>query len=45
MTETAQNIIAFAIGFAFVCGGFALVVMAVDIIRDWMNDKDKKCSK
>ena len=37
----AQNIIAFSIGFALVCVGFALIVMAIDIIRDWMKDEDK----
>ena len=41
MTETAQNIMAFVIGFAFVCGGFALIVLAIDVIRDWMKDEDK----
>ncbi len=39
MSETAQIILAVSIGIVFLAAAVLLIVMAIDTIKGWKNDK------
>ena len=41
MSETAQIILAVSIGIVFLAAAFTLIVMAIDTINGWKNDKKR----